>query len=185
MANLQETFRDWSDEMRTDIEERSERARTEASKFIRSLPYAAIGSTVHNVERTREIVKAGFELPTRVLRSTAKSPEALREAYEARVERGRRVVDRVSHRDAVGKAADDLRSATKKSKGVAASLRQVARDAAAAVEDAAEAVFDPQDVRPYESRTLTELRELASERGIAGRSAMNKKQLIKAIRKHR
>lgn len=187
MAGIQETLRDWSDDMRTDLGERSEQARKDAGEFIRTLPYAALGTTVHTVEQTREMVKYGFELPSRVLRSTAKSasPEALKETYEARVERGRRVYGRISERDAVEQAEKQFRNATKKTKGVATSMRRAARDAAAAVEDVAEAAFDPQDARAYEDRTFVELRELASEREISGRSGMNKKQLIKALRKSR
>ncbi|MGQ7845216.1 Rho termination factor N-terminal domain-containing protein [Granulosicoccus sp. 3-233] len=38
------------------------------------------------------------------------------------------------------------------------------------------------DSRPYEQRSVDELKELAREREIRGRSTMNKSQLIKALR---
>lgn len=38
------------------------------------------------------------------------------------------------------------------------------------------------DSRPYEQRRVDELKELARERDIRGRSTMNKSQLIKALR---
>jgi ElaB/YqjD/DUF883 family membrane-anchored ribosome-binding protein len=187
MATIQENIRDWSDEMRSDMSQRSEEARERTQKFLKSLPYAAVGATVHNVQRVREAVKSGFEMPSRLVESTKQSPEWIRETYEARVERGRRVVARVSERDAIEQAADQARKTGSKvkgnAKGASKSVTNLFRSAAAAMEDAAEAAFDPQDNRPYEERTLAELRELAAERDLAGRSGLNKKQLIKALRK--
>jgi len=183
MATIQQNIREWSDEVRSDMSERSEEARERTQKFIKSLPYAAVGATVHNVQLVREAVKSGFEMPSRLIESTKQSPDRIRETYEARVERGRKVVARVSERDSIEKAADQARTAGSKAKGVTTSVTKLFRSAAAAVEDATEAAFDPQDNRPYEERTVAELRELAAERDIAGRSGLNKKQLIKALRK--
>ncbi len=39
-----------------------------------------------------------------------------------------------------------------------------------------------QDSRPYEERTVNELRSLASKRSISGRSGMRKHELIDALR---
>ena len=182
MATMQESIQDWTTEARADFEERRDEAMERTEKFLKALPYAAVGATVHNVERVRNVVKEGFEMPQRFVRATQQTPERMRDAFEARVERGRKVVDRISNRDGVEKATKQAKTARGKAKGVTTSFTNMFRTVAEATQDAAEAAFDPQDSRAYEERTLAELRELASEREISGRSGMNKKQLIKALR---
>ncbi len=183
MATIQENIQEWTAEARADFEERRDEALERTGEFVKALPYAAVGVTVHNVERVRNVLKEGFEMPSRVLQMTKETPDRVRDAFEARVERGRKVVDRVSNRDSIGKASRQARTAKGKAKGVTTSFGRLFRTAAEVATDTAEAAFDPQDSRSYEERTLTELRELASEREISGRSGMNKKQLIKALRK--
>jgi hypothetical protein len=49
------------------------------------------------------------------------------------------------------------------------------------VDETKDALSSP-DTRPYDVRTVDEIRTLASERGIEGRSTMNKEELIHALR---
>ena len=183
MASIQENLQSWTDDVRSDFEQRREEAADRTRAFVRDMPYAALGAAMHNVERVREGVRYVFEAPSRAVESARRSPERIQEAFEQRAERGRRIVNRVSERDGVEKAAEQAKTARGKAKGLGTSVSRVFRTAVEALEDATEATFDPQDSRPYEERTVDELRELASEREIAGRSSMNKSQLIRALRK--
>ncbi len=185
MATIQDRFESWTEEMRNDMQSRRRETRERFRRVTRALPYAALGSTIHGVERTRKAISRTFELPSRLIESTREAPERWAETFEARAERGRRIVSRIRERDGVRHAADGFGLVRREAKATATSARRAANAAAEALEDAAEAVFDPHDNRPYEERTCEELRALASERAIQGRSGMNKAQLIKALRKSR
>lgn len=192
MTTLQETLQDFRKSVRESIEERRARRRQQASKIAdnilvkaRAMPYAALGSTAQTLERGRKVASDVFGLPGRLLDGARHAPDRLSEAFDVRAERGRRIVSRVTGRNAVQKAAHQYDSARSRSRAATTSVRKAAKATAEAIEEAAEAAFDHQDTRPYEERTLEELRSLASERRISGRSGMNKAALIEALRAHR
>jgi hypothetical protein len=112
--------------------------------------------------------------PAVVAERVRTAPERLRESYQDRVAAGHQLVDRVSGRKS-------MRTASQQAKRATTAARNAAGAAARAVSDAA-ASIDPADTRPYEERTVAELRELAASRNIEHRSEMNKKQLIRKLR---
>jgi proline dehydrogenase len=74
--------------------------------------------------------------------------------------------------------AETVRKVEKKAEHLSKQVESVTRQAA---DEALHALTD-RDTRPYEERTLEEIRRLASERKIDGRSKMNKAQLIRELR---
>lgn len=81
--------------------------------------------------------------------------------------------------DKAGEVADEV---ARKGERVIRQVRDVAADATG---QAAEAVEEDADTRPYEERTRDELYRLAADRQIAGRSSMRKAELIEALRADR
>jgi len=152
---------------------------------VLSLPYAAVGSAAVTLRRTGAALAYTTSLPWRAARATWEAPTQIRATYRDRAEQGRRIVTRISDRESAKEAAEQVSTAKQKATGAATSASRAAAKSAEAIEDAAKSAVSPQDTRPYEERSNDELRELAGEREIDGRSSMNKEQLIEALRSAR
>lgn len=137
-----------------------EKASQELTNFLRRAPFAAVGAG--------EAI-AGFAqtIPGRTSELTNQFPERLRRRFDSFADRGERLTDQALSRtrERVGQLS-----------------RQGKQEARKARHQVSGAVEPPTGTGPYESRTVDELRELAAEKDIDGRSSMTKKELIRALR---
>lgn len=142
--------------VRNDLEETTQ----EFGRIARRAPFAAVGAGEAFAEFAQTV-------PERAVALTSGLPSRLREQFDAFAQRGERLTDDALTR--TRETLDDLRGRGKQE------VRKARREASDAVEP-------PTGTGPYESRTVDELRELAAEHNIEGRSSMTKKELIKALR---
>jgi hypothetical protein len=172
---------------------------------------SAIDNGVTSVRTMRE--QATKELDT--LREQAtKELDTLREQatkeFDGLAKRGRGLVGSVRDSAAVRQAVGQTRTARSRVKAAGTSVGRAAEDTAKAVDRAGTIVADRTEpgtgqqtaarrtgtptptggrrggaVRPYEERTVDELRDRARELGIEGFSTMTKDELIAALRRQR
>lgn len=169
-------------------------ARRSTVALLRDGGYATIGATDVAVAYVRRLGERAEqmrgELPDlATLRNRADLYASLRglsgnveERFGALAGRGREVVESLQRSRPTRDAVSQIRVARSQVKAAATSVRRAGEAGGEAAEQAAAKVGDDRAV-DYRSLTLDQLRDLARERGIQGRSDMNKSQLVTALRK--
>lgn len=161
--------------------------------LLRDSGYATIGATDAAVAYVRRLGERAEqvrdELPTiKTLRHPSELTASLREIgstveerFGALAGRGREVVESLQGSRSTREAVTRTRVARSQVKAAATSVTRAGEAASDAVEDGAAKIGDDA-ATDYESLTVDQLRELARDRDIQGRSDMNKAELVTALR---
>jgi hypothetical protein len=137
-----------------------DRATQDLTRILRRAPFAAVGAG-------EAIADFAQTIPERTSELTSRFPYRFRQRFDSFADRGERLTDQA------------LTSTRKRVSQLRGQGKQQARKARS---QASNAVEPPTGTGPYDSRTVDELRELAADKKVEGRSSMTKKQLIKALR---
>lgn len=144
--------------------------------------YAMLGAGDYTAAMVREARDASKFLPRRLLQMARATPARLNGGFEELTLRGQHVAARI-RRDR------DVQAAVRRTVAAGREAREAvttARDAATAQARGARKAghrFGRSGRQRYEAMTLEELTALAAQRDIEGRSSMNKRELIRALRR--
>jgi hypothetical protein len=180
----------------------AERTVEQAGRTVRTMvedtAYATVGLGDAAVGAVKSLPETASEAPVRILALPMRAPEVAKtlrtevvatarrfrgEAqgrFDELAARGRERVESIRSERKVRESIDRSRTARRQVKAAATS---VSRAATTGVEAGVQAVeqLGGEPRERYEDMTLEELRELAGQRDIEGRSTMNKDQLVRAL----
>lgn len=178
--------------------EKTQRRIAEAGRttvaLLRDSGFATIGATEAAVAYVRRLGERAEQMrgdlpDLKTLRDRDELSASLRELssnveerFDALAGRGREVVESLQRNRPVRDAAERTRVARSQVKAAATSVTRAGEAVSdVATEGVTTAGHDA--AVDYDSLTVEQLRDLARERGITGRSDMNKSQLVSALRR--
>lgn len=158
--------------------------------LLRDGGYATVGATDAAVAYARRLRARATEVrdelqglrlpdPRTVTKSIRGLGAEVEQQFETCASRGREVVASLQRSRAARTATERADVARSQARAAATGVRRAGEAAGEAVEEAADQVGTRAD---YASMTVEELRTLARERNIEGRSDMNKAELVRALR---
>lgn len=182
-----------------DVRRAREQAVRSLSTVARNSAYAWIGagdlavSVVRNLgEKAAELraeapssLRTGVdprEIRVRVERGVGQVRTDATREFDRLSNRGRNLVESIQQSGSTRKAFSQLGVAQSQVKAAATSVTKAADLLGDAAEDSVEKVGDDSPV-DYDAKNLDELKEIARQRQIAGRSSMNRDELVKELKK--
>jgi hypothetical protein len=175
----------------------SEHAERNVRTLVRDSAYVTLGvgdlavSIVRNFgEKAAELraeapntIKSGVhprQVSARVERRLERLRSGATSEYERLNERGRSLAEGIQTSSSTRKAFDQVGTARSQVKAATTSVTRASKLVGEAAEDSVEKVGDDTPV-DYDAKNLEELKEMARQRDITGRSSMNRDELVEAL----